>query len=450
MDSLEPQRHFNLLRWFSGLSFISILIVSSLSAHFFSQFLSNKILEQDTFVMEQFVQSVAASERSEDLFEQEAPLSKTGFEALYRRVTHMPEVVRANIYDRQGTVLWSDDARLIGHNFMPNPEISIALTGKASFASGTSGKPTKGEHVMDRAVPFFSETYIPLWNGDKSEVIGVFEVYKESMILFQAIQQGNFLIRMGAFFSGLFLYLSLYWIVKRATVVMHQQQAQLLESETLSIVGEMATAVAHGIRNPLGSIRSSAELALETDSHAFFRDTAEDIISEVDRLAKWIKELLSYARFSSGEMTPLQFNEFLQSIFVSFEKEMKADNIKVNLDLESALPEIDADEAPLRQMFMSLIQNAIDAMPDGGQITAKSRFIEKEQRVDITVADTGIGMSKAQLGKVFKPFFTTKRKGCGVGLALAKRIINRHHGTIRVDSKQGRGTTIFLQIHLAK
>lgn len=447
MQGTEKQKHFNLVRWFSCLSLISIILVSSLSAYIFSRFLTDKILEHDAFVTKEFVQSILASDEASILFGKEADESRPLYEAIFKELSHIPEVARANVYDTHGTVIWSDEARLIGHNFMPNPEIKIALSGKLAFTSGKSGKPEKGEHVLDAEVPFFSETYIPIWNEKRDEVIGVFEVYKEPIILLEAIEKGNYFIWVSASLGGLLLYGSLYWIVRRAMHVINRQHEQLLESETLSIVGEMATAVAHGIRNPLGSIRSSAELALVTDLQPFFRDTAIDIISEADRLAQWIKELLAYAQFSNGEFTLLKINEFLQSIFVSFEKEMTTNNIKVQLDLEGSLPEIKADEAPLRQMLISLIQNAIDAMPEGGEVTAKSRYLRKEHCVEITLADTGIGMSKEQLSKVFKPFFTTKRKGIGVGLSLAKRVIDRHKGTIRLESQKDHGTTIFLQLH---
>lgn len=447
MQGTDKQKPFNLIRWFSYLSLISIVLVSTSSAYIFSRFFTDKILEHDAFVTKEFVQNIVASDEVSVLFEKEVYGPTSIYEVFFKELSHMPEVARANVYDKQGTVIWSDEASLVGHNFMPNPELKIALTGKLAFTSGISGKPKKGEHVLDVPVPAFSETYIPLWNPQKDEVLGVFEVYKEPSLLFKAIQRGNYFIWVSASLGGLFLYVSLYWIVRRATQVINRQHAQLLESETLSIVGEMATAVAHGIRNPLGSIRSSAELALATNSQPFFRETAIDVISEADRLAKWINELLSYARFSNGEFSLLKINEFLRSIFVSFEKEMSINNIKVHIDLEDSLPEIKADEAPLRQMLISLIQNAIDAMPEGGEITVKSRYLKKNHCVEITLADTGIGMGKEQLSKAFKPFFTTKRKGIGVGLSLAKRVIDRHKGTIRLESQKGQGTTIFLKIH---
>jgi len=447
MKISKEEKPINLLRWFSILSFFSIVLITTVSSLVLSRFLTDNILQRDAAVTKEFVQSIVESQKASIYFEETNDgMARKAFEDLFKRIATMPEVMRANVYDNKGTVLWSDDERLIKHNFMPNPELINALSGNLAISSGTSGKPIKGEHVFDVEVPFFAEIYIPIWNTNKERVVGVFEVYKVPLILFEAIQKGNQLVWVTAGLGGLFLYASLYWIVKRATAVMKKQQDRLIESETLVVVGEMASAIAHGIRNPLASIRSSAELALLEDEDSPFRDTAEDIISEADRLAGWIKELLSYARLSNGELSSVQLNEVIRSTFDSYRKEMKKHDIKINLDLEEPIPEIKADEAPLRQMFLSLVANAIEAMPEGGEFTARSRFVKNTGLVETNLIDNGCGIRKDQLAKVFKPFFTTKRKGVGVGLSLAKRIISRHQGTIRIKSSEGHGTTISLQI----
>jgi signal transduction histidine kinase len=475
MERAGEEKPFNLIRWFSIVSFVCIVFISSFSAFLLSRFLTHNILQRDAVVTMDFVQSHTEAENAAFFFEEADPgMAREYFEDLFKHVLTMPEVVRVNVYDKEGNVLWSDDERLIGHNFMPNPDLITGLTGTLAITSGTSGKPMKGEHVFDKEVPFFAEIYIPIWNNSKGRVVGVFEVYKEPLMLFNTIQKGNRLIWASAVLGGLFLYVFLFWIVRRADKTIRRQQGQLLESQTSALVGEMTSAVAHGIRNPLASIRSSAEVALEqartfcesnceprSDRYtaeealeesplSLFTSTSNDIIAEADRLSGWIKELLAYAHISRGTFIPIQINDLIRSALVGPGEQMAKRGIKSIFELEEALPHIDADELPLNQMFISLISNAIEAMPEGGEITVRTRFIKEKAQVNIIIMDTGKGIPKDKLEKVFTPFFTTKSKGIGVGLSLAKRIMDRHHGTIQLESRESVGTTVSLQIPISK
>ncbi|MEO2054199.1 MAG: ATP-binding protein [Nitrospira sp.] len=477
MKLFENEKPFDLLRWFAFLSFICIALISSVSAFFLSQFLTNTILQLDAVEVRDFVQS-HTREGDVTLFFEEADsgIAEDYFEEQFMHIVSMPEVVRANVYDKQGNVLWSDDERMIGHNFMPNLDLITALTGTLASTSGTSGKPTKGEHVFDKEVPFFVEVYVPIRNND-GRIVGVVEIYKEPLALFNTLQRGKALIWASAALGGVFLYIFLFWIVRRADETIHSQHEELLESQTSALVGEMTEAIAHGIRNPLASIRSSAEVALEQasvlyqdsgrlgpdrsikeavleededDPSSLFATTAGDIITEADRLSGWIRELLTYARISRGEFTTIQINNMIRSVLDSSGARMENLGIKVILDLEESALEIKGDELSLHQMFVSLTSNSVEAMPDGGKITMRTRFDTINRWVKLEIIDTGKGIPKDKLKDVFTPFFTTKSKGIGVGLSLAKRIIARHHGTIRLESREGVGTTLSLQIPISE
>ncbi len=442
---IEEKGSFNLLRWFAVLSFLSVGLISAVSAFLLSRFLTHNMLQRDAVITMEFVQTIAQAENTHSYFETEDPGKTKGvFEAFFKQIATMPEVVRANVYDSKGLVLWSDDDRFIGHNFSPNPQLATALSGELALTSGTSGKPLKPEHVFDKDVPFFSEIYIPIWNIRESKVVGVVEVYKVPLTLFEAIKQGNRLIWLSAAFGGLFLYISLFWIVRRAARLIRRQQEQLVESETMAAVGEMASAVAHGIRNPLASIRSSAEVALEESPP--FRATAEEIIHETDRIEDWIRELLAYSRPPSGTPAPIRINDLIRSTLDSLDRDLKRRNVKPTLTLEASSPSVNADEALLRHVLISLIANALDAMPQGGELKVTSRLQKQDGEVEIVIRDTGSGIPREQIDKVFKPFYTTKPKGMGVGLSLAKRIIERHGGTLRLGSEEGIGTAVSLRI----
>lgn len=448
MNFTGTERPFNLLRWFSLLSFFSIILISIFSAVLLSGFLTDNTLQRDAVVTMEFVQSIIETENTSAYFETEDHgKAKAVFEGFFHRIAMMPEVVRANVYAKDGTVIWSDDDRFIGNRFMPNPELILALSGNLAVSSGLSGKPKKGEHVFDKKVPFFLEIYIPIWNQAKNRIVGAVEVYKEPIALFDTTKKGTRLVWTNAILGGLFLYVSLFWIVRRAARLIRDQQEQLVESETMAAVGEMASAVAHGIRNPLASIRSSSEVALEENPS--FRATAEEIIHETDRIDNWIRELLAYSRPPSGTPAPIRINDLVQSTLDSLDREFKKRNVKSTRALDGASPSINADEALLRHVLISLIANALDAMPQGGELTVISRVEESRRRVEVLIKDTGSGISKERMKMVFKPFYTTKPKGMGVGLSLAKRIIERHGGTLTLQSEEALGTTASLHIPIA-
>ncbi len=441
---------FNLLRWYGVLSFVCIVLISTISGFLLSEFLTKNMLERDGLITMQFVQSLTKAAHGSIYFEEaDDGEAKRVFENLFKRISAMPEVVRVKAYNKQGRVLWSDDARLIGHSFMPNPELMIALSGTLAVTSGYSGKPAKGEHVFDENVPYFAEVYLPIWNTRGDKVVGAFEIYKTPATLSEAIKKGNQLIWLSAGLGGLFLFAVLYWIVKRATHTIYKQQQQLVESETMVAIGEMSSAVAHAIRNPLAAIRSSAEVALESHSPQPYPEIAKDIILEVDRITGWIGELLAYAQLSFGTSSAIQINDVIRSTFETLERKMNAREIELFLDLQETLPKIKADEAPLRHVLINLVHNAIDAMPVGGKIFAKSSYLRDEGCLEISIRDTGTGVPKDQIKKVFKPFYTTKRTGTGVGLSLVKRIIRRYNGKVFLESEAGRGTTVRIRIPLA-
>ncbi|MEK7306590.1 MAG: ATP-binding protein [Nitrospirota bacterium] len=450
MVSVKEIKSFNLLRWFSIMSFVSIVIISIVSAILLSRFLRDNMLRRDAVLTKEFVQTIAQSENTGAYFESEFhEKGKTVFENFFKRISTMPEVVRVNIYSKDGTVIWSDQERFIGHRFMPNPELIQALSGRLAIGSGTSGKPRKAEHVFEKEVPFFAEMYIPIWNDSRERVVGAVEVYKVPLALFAAIKKGDLLVWISAVLGGLFLYASLFWIVRRAAIIIRKQQDQLGECEAciaMASLGELASAVAHSIRNPLASIRSSAEMTLVEDNSPSCRQTAEDTIVQVDRIEGWVRDLLTSSQPIRNVWMPIHFNDLIRDTLHQFEKEMEKRGIKLLLELEESLPFLQGDAALLGQMLNSLISNSLEAMPDGGVLTILSQSLEDRSLIEMKMIDTGLGIPEDKIDKVFKPFFTTKQKGWGMGLYLANRIAKRHGGTIELSSAVGQGTAAILRL----
>jgi two-component system sensor histidine kinase HydH len=325
--------------------------------------------------------------------------------------------------------------------------LSEALKGRLALESGEVGLEgaAKAEHFhLGKSRMRFVEMYIPMHDGGTRAVIGVVEVYRIPTALSQAIDEGTLLTWMVSIGVGLFLYLVLFWIVRRADWLIRSQQERLIESETMGALGEMASAVAHGIRNPLASIRSSAELWQDAPN-AVGGESANDIISEVHRVEQWIRELLTYSQLPDYRVEAVDPRPLIDQCVAGFARETKRRQVTIEMSLPEGLPKIQANASPLMQVLNNLICNALEAMPaEGGRIVISGSSKSGHGQVDIGISDTGVGIAPEDMQRIYQPFFTTKAKGLGVGLTLVRRIIRRFGGHVHIESTRGRGTVITL------
>ena len=302
---------------------------------------------------------------------------------------------------------------------------------------------------MDKPHERFVENYIPVFDAQKKTILGVVEIYKSPAPMFATIDTLIRWIWLCALLSGALLFVGLFWIMHRAERVMRHQQQQLVANESMVAVGEMAAAVAHGIRNPLASIRTSAELWAEVKSDEA-QEPAQDIVSEVDRLELWVRSLLTYADQGRAKLEPIDLNGLLIAAVEGFQREFARLNIQTKFELDEGMPRIFGDSGLLTQMLNSLIANAIEAMPRGGSLAMASQPAENNRAIELRISDTGVGIAPEQLQKIFQPFSTSKRKGLGLGLALVKRTMERIGGSIHIASQIGRGTQATLVFPVAK
>ncbi len=220
-------------------------------------------------------------------------------------------------------------------------------------------------------------------------------------------------------------------------------QKQLVQKEKLAALGEMAATVAHEIRNPLTSVRGFAQRIARK-----YPDTGDGrlleytgiIIEEVDRLNKFIKDVLDFARRVKPEFTKINVNHLLSEIITLMRDELTAQSIVVVSDLDMKVSEIYADEVLLKQAFLNILQNSRQAMGKGGVLLIRTQNFEREVR--IRIADDGHGIPRELLQKVWTPFYTTKVQGTGLGLSLVLRIIDDHHGKLFIRSRVQHGTVI--------
>ena len=222
-------------------------------------------------------------------------------------------------------------------------------------------------------------------------------------------------------------------------------QEQLIFSERMRSLGELAAGLAHEIKNPLSSIKSSVEVigtAVNKDSP---QGEFLDILSnETERLNKIVTSFLSFAKPAKPELLPCKVEEILEPVIKLIEPQLKQNRVSVLKEIEENLPEIYGDAQQLQQVFLNLSLNAIQAMPEGGKLSVKIKSFEKYIKIDFQ--DTGTGISEENIEKLFIPFFSTKKEGHGLGLAISYRIIENHRGEIAVKSELNRGSCF--SIHL--
>lgn len=443
-----PLPAFNLSRWFGVLGLVSIVTISALGGYLLSVFVTERMVRQEGELTLELVENLVLVERSFlGMFAAPDPLRRHELGQAVEHIARIPGVLRANVYDRNRRILWSSDEALIGQQFGPNAELDEALAGRlVAHGTAQSSGGGKAEHRdLAPAANFFVEIYLPVRDRESGAVLGAIEVYKNPLALFGALQQLYRYIAVGAALSALFLYLTLFWVVRRGDRLIRAQQQRLVDAETLAVVGEMSSAVAHGIRNPLASIRSSAELIQVTDAETS-HEAAADIISESDRLEAWVRELLSYSRPINERPAAVAVAPLIERCVEEFTREFERRAIRVTLDLPEALPAVRGDALLYAQVLQTLLSNGIEAMDRGGTLCVDAEAARGGTKVVICVRDDGPGMTAEQLGRVGKPFYTTKPRGLGVGLALARRILERFGGRLDIESAPGRGTAVRMTV----
>ena len=289
---------------------------------------------------------------------------------------------------------------------------------------------------------------MPITSARGDGVQAVIEFYKNPRTLDTALAELRRYIVLGAAASGLLLFAALFGLVWRADLTIRRQQRQLVDNETLAVIGEMSAAVAHGIRNPLAAIRSSAELIQDGDL-AQAHEAGADIVAQSDRLEAWVRELLAYTRPLDEAVAPVPLQPLVARCLEAFERDMARRHISGRAELATDLPAVRGDALLLGQVLSSLLANAIEALDREGRIIVRGAWVPGKSMVTLSVEDSGPGMTNAQLKRAGKPFHTSKARGLGVGLALARRVIERFGGRLEIDSQPGRGTTVRLHMPAA-
>jgi|FrelakmetLWP11LW_1041352.scaffolds.fasta_scaffold04627_3 two-component system NtrC family sensor kinase len=224
-------------------------------------------------------------------------------------------------------------------------------------------------------------------------------------------------------------------------------EGELIKANKLSALGELASSIAHEIKNPLISIQGFARRIGTTEDRDKLEKYAKFIEQEADRLTQVLTKLLGFSRMDEPKKDFLNMNDIVDDTVLFMEHHLtRFKNVEIAVEKEPDLPLVQVDRIHVQQTVVNILMNAAQAMPGGGKILIKTG--RGDQYVFISITDTGVGIKEEDLEKIFEPFFTTKEKeqGTGLGLSLCKRLIEANAGKIEVESKVGEGTTFTIMI----
>ncbi len=372
-----------------------------------------------------------------------------------RSTLHSFKVQDLNIYSMSNTISYSFDEERIGVKTVGGTSMELAKSGKSTskllqrgnFIEILLGFPKQVELV----------TLAPLrWEEPLGRitdpVLGVVEIVQDLSEDYQTIFRIQILVIITCTVLMGALFVVLLFVVKRGEAIIGQRaeerlrlKEQLNRAERLSAMGEMAAGISHEIRNPLGIIRSSAELLKKKVAKVDPANALPDIIiEEASRLNAIITDFINFARPRSPRFSPCRIEEVIEKNITFLATQVQEKNYAFRKSYQNPLPEIRADAPLLHQSFLNLFINAMQAMPEGGVIEIGIRA--EGARVFVQIEDEGQGIPSDLTEKIWDPFFTTKDKGSGLGLGIVRNIVEAHGGSIRIENRSPQGARVTVEL----
>ncbi len=464
---LEAIKPFQLVKYLSLSSLFVVLVSTFILSSFIARGVKKIVLRKS----EEYASLVAENLNHQVFYqftlptlitEGEIALSRKNqyrrLDRVVRNTIHGFSVEKVNIYDRQEILTYSTDPEGVGKKGDLGSIFNRVLEG-ATVSVFEGGKSFLGFEWPWGNQVHRLKTYIPMWvekpmTWKRGKVLGVFEIIQdvssdyEMIFRFQWLVIGSFTVFVGV------LLIALSFIAKRAEKIIERRAAErkkleekLHRAEHLAVLGEMIASVSHEIKNPLGIIRSTAQLIHKRIDDERNRKLATIIVEEAERLNTIVTEFLDFARPKEPQFSTCYLNDIIDRALNTFGSAFELKGIALRRIYNGEVT-VMADEMLLYRAFFNLISNAIQAMgEDGGvlevEITSK---MGDDKFAEVRITDTGSGIPDDIKDKIFRPFFTTKDKGTGLGLAIVRSIIEEHNGEITVESSEGQGTTVAVRI----
>ena len=220
-----------------------------------------------------------------------------------------------------------------------------------------------------------------------------------------------------------------------------KMERQLVQADKMASLGTLAAGIAHEIRNPMATVNLNTQILLrDLDVGEEHQVYMLDIQKEVKKIERIISEILEFSKPRPAHLVENNINEVVLSVHELTRVQLRRDDLRVHFNLADHLPAVLIDPAQISQVVINLVINAMQAMPDGGDLTVTTQTDSTTRRVELLVGDTGLGIPNENLSKIFDPFFTNKPEGTGLGLSIARQILDKNQAAIRVSSKEGQGT----------
>ena len=383
---------------------------------------------------------------------------------IVRNTTHSFKIDLVNMYDiNQGVIAYSTDPGLIGKKVRESLGYKKAIMGQNSSRLVSGGDGIWGTGIQRIGGEKKLRTYIPFMGvgpflGETGHVLGVFELIQdlteeyESLVRFQYLIFGMSILIMGMIF------VALLFIVHKAEKTIAERareqrelETQLNQSERLAALGRMIAGVSHEIRNPLGIIRSTAELmgSMSTGNESQAKLSGL-IVEESSRLNNIVTEFLDFARPQEPHLQDCDLDEILDKNMTFLQMALETKKISLRNNLPHRPLPLRADPQLLYRSFLNIFMNAIQAMENAGTLSVGISEVKDQYRV--VIEDDGGGIREKDLKKIFDPFFSTKDKGSGLGLSIVRNIIEGHRGRIWIESRHKEsasrktGTRVFIQL----
>jgi two-component system sensor histidine kinase HydH len=369
-----------------------------------------------------------------------------------KNTLHSFRVETVNIFDCQENVIfYSFDKDLLGRKGLGGIDYKKALEGKSRSKLIRSG----GFWEMLFGAPRESKltTYVPLraekpLSNIEGPILGVFEIVQDLSDDYQTIAAFKYRIIVTSIAIMGLLFLVLRHVVKRGEEIIEKRaQERLLlkeklgNAQRLASLGEMVAGISHEIRNPLGIISSTAELLKQKLAHIGPEvELAEVVVQEANRLNGIVTDFLSFARPQAPNFMPCKVDEVIEKTLTFLAPEVQRNGYRIHKRLATDIPETHADPGLLYQAFLNILMNAMQAMPQGGDIHIE--LSARKHILTIVIADEGPGIPDETLYRIWEPFFTSKDKGSGLGLPIVKKIVEGHGGIVEVDNGPEKGVRV--------
>jgi two-component system sensor histidine kinase HydH len=465
LTETEKIKPFRLVKFFTIISllviFIGALVLSFLNIHWARAMQLKKSEEYALVLIENlnhqvFLQFIIPVVLKFGKIELSNPDQFERMDTIVRSTLHSFKVDMVTIYDTNNTISYSFDKQLVGRKNMGGTGFEYALSGtptstlvqRGNFWEIPMGFPKESRLIT--FAPIRAERQFLRISGP---VLGVVEIVQDISEDYQTILSFQLLVIATCTAVMSILIGVLIYVVQRGEAIIQQRtreqlslKEKLAQSERLSSLGGMVAGISHEIRNPLGIIRSSAELLKKKVAQFDPSNSIPDIIvEESSRLNLIITDFLNFAKPRPPHRTACHLEDILEKNIVYITPQIQDQGYIIVKNFANHLPEIQADSDMLYQAFLNIFMNAIQAMPEGGKIQVSIQ--SADHIITVCIEDEGSGVPEDLLERIWDPFFTTKEKGTGLGLGIVKNIIESHNGSIRVENlKEGPGVRVIIEL----